>query len=899
MPDFKTTLKRRLADKRIDPTLHLAVIDELAQHLDDRYRALVSQGMNTAEAERATLQELDDESLERELARAERLRILPPPPLGNPPDRAGLLSHWGQDVRYAARSLMKNRGFTAVAVITLALGVGATTAIFSVVNTVMVRPLPFADPGRLVRLWESNPTGGWPQFSHSHPNFLDWRAQQTTLEGMAAYAGASFATSSDGGAEIVRGMAVTADFLPLLGAQPALGRNFTAEEDRPGAPLVVLLGDGYWRRRFAGSNTVLGQTVALNGRTFSIIGVLPASFQWGTTNLEVMVPLAPDPQRNRGDHRISAIGRLKPGISTERALADFVGITAGLAERFPDSNRNWTARLATYYDWMVPRETRESLLVLLGAVALVLLIACGNVANLLLARGAVRQRELSVRIALGAARWRIFRQLLTESLLLAMVAGAVGLLVGVATTRLLVAFGPDSVPRLDEVSFDRNVLAFAIAISLLSALIFGLIPALQVSRQRPADTLRDATRGASGGVGRQHLRSALTIAEVALSVALLIGAGLLLRSFAQLRQVAPGFTIDGVMTLRINLPGTSYPTMDHRVAFYDRLLADVRAQPGMAGAATSSAVPLSGDNTSTTLVLQHRQPAPGEELSADWRLVSPGYFETMGIALRGRDFTPADRLNTLRVAIISESLAQLYFPGEDPLGKTVGIGSFGPDRHTIIGVAGNVRSFGLDDEPAPMVYGSAVAYAGWNPMYLVWRTAATSPQGPATPAQQVPGIRDAVRRIDPGVPIYDVRSLSEMLSDSFGPRRFNMYLLGVFASVALALAAIGLFGVMAYLVAQRTREIGVRLALGAERRDIFRLVLGRGVVLAVIGAVIGVGGALWLSRVMQSLLFSVSATDPATFAAVPILLIVVAVVACYVPARRAMSVDPVTALRAE
>ena len=370
---------------------------------------------------------------------------------------------------------MKHRGFTAVAVITLALGVGATTAIFSVVNTVMVRPLPFADPDRLVRLWESNPAGGWPQFSHSHPNFLDWRAHQTTLEGMAAYSGASFATSSDSGAEIVRGMAVTVDFLPLLGAQPALGRNFTGDEDRPGAPLVVLLGDGYWRRRFNGSHAVLGQTVVLNGRTFSIIGVLPPSFQWGTTDLEVIVPLAPDPQRNRGDHRISAIGRLKPGISTERALAEFVGITADLAARFPDSNRNWTARLATFYDWIIPRETRESLLVLLGAVALVLLIACVNVANLLLARGAVRQRELSVRIALGASRWRIFRQLLTESLLLSMVAGAVGLLVGVATTRLLVAFGPDSVPRLDEVSFDSNVLAFAIAISLLSALIFGLI----------------------------------------------------------------------------------------------------------------------------------------------------------------------------------------------------------------------------------------------------------------------------------------------------------------------------------------------------------------------------------------------------------------------------------------
>jgi predicted permease len=458
MPDFKTALRQRLAERRIDPTLHFAVIDELTQHLDDRYRSLVAQGLSEADAERDTMLELDDASLERELARAERVRPLPPLSLGALPQRGGPLAHWTQDLRYAARALLKNSGFTTVAVITLALGIGATTAIFSVVNASMVRPLPFADPDRLLRLWESNPTGGWPQFSHSHPNFLDWRAQQTTFEGLAAFGGASFSTSSENSAEIVRGIAVTANFLPLLGAQPSHGRNFTADEDRPGGPLVVMLGDGYWRRRFGGSEAALGQTLQLNGRSYSIVGVLPASFQWGP-NLEVVVPLAPDPQRNRGDHRISVIGRLKPGMTTERALADLVSITAGLAERFPDSNRNWTARLATFYDWMIPRETRESLLLLLGAVTLVLLIACGNVANLLLARGAARQKELSVRIALGAARWRIFRQLLTESLLLSLVAGTVGLLVGIATTRVLVAFGPDSVPRLDEVSFDRNVLA--------------------------------------------------------------------------------------------------------------------------------------------------------------------------------------------------------------------------------------------------------------------------------------------------------------------------------------------------------------------------------------------------------------------------------------------------------
>ena len=628
-----------------------------------------------------------------------------------------------------------------------------------------------------------------------------------------------------------------------------------------------------------------------------MIGVLPASFEWG--DVDALVPLAPDPSRNRGDHRISVIGRLKDGVTIAEAHADLARIAAALAAQFPDSNRGWTVRLDSFYDWLIPEDTRQSLLVLLGAVGLVLLIACGNVANLLLARGAGRQKELSIRVALGAERWRIVRQLLTESLLLTLVAGAVGLVIGIAATRLLVAFGPDTVPRLEEVSFDLYVLGFAVALCLAAAFVVGTIPALQVSRQGPADTLREATRGNSVGVGRQRLRSGLAVAEVALSVALLIGAGLLLRSFARLQQVDAGFDVAPLMTLRATLPRATYPTADHNRAFYERVLADLEAQPGIASAAISSGVPLAGGNTSTSVVLLHRQPAAGEQPSADWRLVSPGYFETMGIPLRGRDFSAADRADTPPVTIISESMAFRYWPNEDPLGKTVVLRSFGEMPCTVIGVAGDVRSDGLDIDPAPMVYGSAVAYSGWNPMNVVWR-AASSKGGTATdPSSFVPAVRDIVRRIDPGVPVYDVRSLTDLLSESFGPRRFNMYLLGVFAGAALLLAAVGLFGVMAYLVAQRTREIGVRLALGAERRDIFRLILGRGVGLAIAGAGVGIVGAFWLTRVMESLLFSVSATDPGTFVAVPLVLVLVAVVACYVPARRATRVDPVTALRAE
>ena len=794
-------------------------------------------------------------------------------------------------MRYAVRTLVKNPGFTIVAILTLALGVGANTAIFSVVNAVMLRPLPFAEPTQLVRLWESNPEGGWPQFAHSHPNFLDWRAQQTRFQHMAAYSPVSFTASSDQGAEIVRGLAVTVDFLPLLAVTPALGRHFTPEEDRPGgATNVAILGPGFWQRRFGSNPTALGQTLSLSGTTYTVIGVLPSSFDWSTPPPDVVVPLAPDPARNRGDHRLAVIGRLKPGVSREDAQAELVVIADRLAAQYPDSNRGWTVRSASFYDWVVPEETRRSLVVLLGAVGLVLLIACVNVANLLLARGAVRQREFSIRTALGAERSRIVRQLLIESLLLSLLAGAAGLALGVATTRLLVAFAPESVPRLNEVSFDFNVLAFGLGLSILAAFVFGMVPAIQVSKQRPAETLRD---GARAGTGRQHLRSALTIVEVAISVALLIGAGLLLRSFARLQEVQPGFDINPIMTLRTTLPRTTYKTGEQMSAFYERLLADARTLPGITGVATSSGVPLTAGNTSSQLVLLHRPAQADEQLSADWRLVSPGYFATMGIPLRGRDFTLADRAKTQLVTIISEEMARRYWGEDDPLGKAVIIKSFGDEPHTVIGVAGNVRSFGLDDDPGPMVYASAIAYGGWNPMNLVWRSAVVDPQS------YVPALREAVRRIDPSIPIYDVRSLPDLLSESFGPRRFNMYLLGVFAGVALLLAAIGLFGVMAYLVAQRTREIGVRVALGANRSDILRLVLARGLLLTLGGAAIGLIGALWLTQAMESLLFSVSRNDPTTFMVVPTLLVIVALVACYVPARRALNVDPAIALRVE
>jgi putative ABC transport system permease protein len=792
-----------------------------------------------------------------------------------------------QDLRYAARALRKSPGFTAIAALTLALGVGATTAIFSVVNAVMLRPLPFTEPDRLVRIWENNLERGWPTFAVSHPNFLDWRSQSRAFESLAATNNAGFTWTSNGEAEVVPGLRVTATFLPALKISPVLGRNFLASEDRPGGNTrVVLLGDGFWRRAFGADPTVVGRTITLNSQPHTIIGVLPPSFRWGTNN-DMLAPLAPDPARNRGDHRLAVIGRVAAGSSIDQARTELETIAARLGQQFPESNKGWGIVVNSFYDWLIPETTRRSLLVLLGAVALVLLIACVNVVNLLLARASGRQRELSIRVAMGASRLRVVRQLLLEASLIAAVAATIGIAIAFASTRLLVALGPNSVPRLDELSIDARVFAFAILVALSMMLIFAGVPAIQAARQDPQDGLRADGRGVTAGSGRRRIRAALTIGEVALSVALLIGAGLLMRSFARLQQVDPGFSVSGLMTARVNLPANAYPNAAFRRAFYERFLEDLRGRAGIGAAAISSGPPLSGDFTGGDVRLPTQ--TNDEAGSANWRLVGPDYFAALGIPIRGREFTMQDTIDGPPVAIISAALAKKYFPNDDPLGRTLLMRSFTEDPHTIVGVAGDVRTFGLDQDAGFVFYGSATQYAGWNPMSLVWR----SPVGSADT------VRASLRSIDPNVPMSAIESMDTLIDRSMGPRRFNLYLLGAFAAVSLALAAIGLFGVMAYLVAQRTREIGVRLALGATRAEVFRLILGRGMALAAIGAAGGVGAALGLTRVMETLLFSVSRTDPITFVAVPAALIVVAGLACYLPARRAMKVDPVVALRGD
>jgi len=899
MRNWRSEVRQRLDNIDIAPARLASIAEEVGLHLEQRYDRLTAQGMPPGEAERIVLQELSDtDVLAREMRQlAPRVDADPPIVGGGTRGRRWLESVW-QDVRYAVRTLGRTAGFTVVAVLTLALGVGANTAIFTVANAVMLRPLPFNDPSRLVRLWESNPEKGWPTFSASHPTFLDWRSENRSFERLAALVNVGFTLTSEGRAEIVRANAVTADFLPALGTAPVLGRNFRPEEDRPGGHVTVAIATySFWQRRLGSNPAAVGTSLTLDGRAFDIVGVLPQSFVWGDNRFDLLVPLAPDPARARGDHRLLVIGRLASGVSIDQARTEMNGIAARIALQFPESNGGWSVRISGFYDWLVPQAARDSLAVLMGAVGLLLLIACGNVASLMLARAAAREKEISIRVALGADRLRIVRQVLVEAALLALFAGGLGLLGAWGGTKLLASAGPAAgLPRLNEISIDGRVFLFTLVTAVISALFSGLIPALHASRPQVSDSLKDAGRGASGGASRQRLRSALIVGEVALSVALLIGAGLLVRSFQELQRVDPGFQIEHVATMRVNLPRTAYNTGMKSKAFYERLLPTIGAFPGLQAVAISSGVPLSGGNTGTELSFPGRALATGVPTTADWRLVGPGYFKSMNIPLRGRDFddrdvgTPSHPAQP--VTIISEAMARRYWPNEDPIGRTVIAHSFGSNPYTIIGVAGDVRSFGLDTEVGPMVYASWMVYPGWNPMSLVIRSA-------GDPLSHVESIRSAIREIDPTVPIYDVRSLGDLLSLSFGSRRFNMYLLGCFAAAAAALACVGLFGVLAYLVSQRTRDIGIRLALGATERDVIALIVGRGMMLALSGAAIGLATALGAARVMKTLLFTISPRDPVTFIVVPLLLSAVALLACYVPARRATRVDPLVALRAE
>jgi putative ABC transport system permease protein len=799
-----------------------------------------------------------------------------------------------QDLRYGLRMLLKNPAFTAVAVIALALGIGANTAIFSVVNGVLLSPLPYPQPEQLAMVWLDNRRQGIRDDITSYPNFLDWRDKNHSFQGMSGMRNLAVNLTGTGEPEELRGAAVAANFFSLMGVNPAQGRGFTTEEEQPGKDKVVILSHGLWRRRFGGDPGILNKTVSLNGEQNTVIGVMPPGFQF-PSKAELWAPLAPNERLRaaRGAFWLPVVGRLKPGVSRAQAQADMDLIAKQLEQQYPNINAGYGINVMPLHEQMVGN-LRRTLLVLLGAVGFVLLIACANVANLLLARAAARQREIAVRAALGAGRWRIVRQLLTESVLLSIVGGALGVLLAWWGLETLLKLSPANLPRLDNIHLDARVLGFTFGLSLLTGLLFGLAPALQTSQLELGETLKEGGRSGSGSRRTQRLRSAFIVAEIALTLALLIGAGLLIRSFWRLQEVSPGFRSERLLTLQLSLPRTKYPEGAQVVTFFQQLQERLAALPGVESASATTTILLPKlANSSSFTIENHSQDPQAQRLELPFDAVQPNFFQTMDIQLlRGRTFAPQDARGQPDVAIVNETFAKRYFPNEDPVGKrfTFGDGN-NPQWISIVGVVRDTKRQGLD---APVRIESWLphAQAPSRSMQVVLRSK-------GDPLALAGAVREAVWSLDRDLPIPKLQTMEQVLSESVAQRRLSMLLLSIFAAVALLLAAVGIYGVMSYVIAQRTNEIGIRVALGAQAGDVLKLILGQGMKLALLGVGLGLVTTLLLTRLLASLLFGVSATDPATFAGVALLLLLVALLACWLPAWRATKVDPIVALRYE
>jgi putative ABC transport system permease protein len=806
-----------------------------------------------------------------------------------------------QDLRQGARTLIKQPTFTIVAVIALALGIGANTAIFSVVDAVLLRALPYRDSDRLVTVWERNKTRGNAENVINLGNFFDWKNQNRVFEDMATFFDLTSNLTSGGEPEEIPAQIATPNLFNILGVNPIMGRTFTEDDGKPGAARVVALSFGLWQRRFGGDPQIIGRKLILNGGEVTVVGVMPANFNWhvkaGSMTRKIAEMWAPwqidESMKRRGGRFACAVARLKPGVTPEQAQAEMNVIGSQLESQYNDFNANWGVNVVPLRKQFTG-EIRLALLVLLGAVGMVLLIACANVANLLLARASARQREIAVRAALGAGRWRIVRQLLTESLLLAGVGGLAGLALAWWGTDLLVSLAPPDLLNLPQVKINAVVLGFTMGVSMLTGVIFGLVPALEATRLNLTGSLKESGKNIGGGRRSRMLRNSLVIAEIALALVLLVGAGLLIRSFARLQGVDPGFNAHNLLTMKVSLPGRKYDTDQKRINFFRQAVAQMQSLPGVESAGAVSFLPFAAPHAGTLVEIEGRPKLPpGQGLGTGVMVSDVNYFRTMQVPLkRGRLFTDQEAAEMRHVVVVNEAFARTNFPGEDPLGKRVTIYMKNDNRPCeIIGVVGDSKHMNLDAEVKPMSYWPhpELSYSG---MTLVLRT-----QGEPTAIANA--ARDVIRTLDPEQPVADVRTMENLIGTSVARARFNTLLLTIFAIVALLLASLGIYGVMAYSVVRRTHEIGVRMALGASGRDVLRLVVRKGMTLALAGVAIGVAASFALTRLMETLLFNVSATDPLTFAGIPLLLAFVALLACLIPARRAAKVDPMVALRYE